>query len=294
MVDLFFLKTFIAVAKFQSFRVAAERNFVTQPAVSQHIRILEKKFDCKLFERQGKKISLTEAGKTLIPYAENILKQYEEAKLRIGETNNKHNGTIRIATIYSIGFHELQKKVHSFLRKYPKINIHLEYCHNNAIYEMILNRTIDFGFVAFPKKTAGVVVRTFSSDKMILAQSSEHRVIPKKKTSLECLNRKKFIAFSYSTPTGKAIHQLLRKNQIFPEVVHEYDNIETLKSAVLLGMGCAIVPKSTIAQELKNGNLETINVNELNLTRPLGLLHPEGRIFTKSTQTFYDMMLENK
>ncbi|VAX37441.1 hypothetical protein MNBD_UNCLBAC01-1079 [hydrothermal vent metagenome] len=290
MVDLFFLKTFVSVAKFSSFRVAAERNFITQPAVSQHIRILEQKFKSKLFERQGKRISLTAAGKIFLPCAENILKQYEEAKIQIGEINNKYTGTIRIATIYSIGLHELQKKLRSFLRKYPQVDIHLEYCHNNTIYEMILNRTIDFGLVAFPRKTPGIISKQFSDDNLVLIQSPHHPVINKKTISLKNLNYEKFIAFAHNTPTGKIIHKLLRKENVLPKIVHEYDNIETLKSAVQIGMGCAIVPKSTVAQELKTKTLEMIKVTDLSLTRPLGILHPEGKTFTKSSKTFYAMM----
>jgi len=293
MVDLFFLKTFASVAKFNSFRIAAERNFITQPAVSQHIRILEKKFGTKFFERQGKKISLTEAGKIFLPYAENILKQYEEAKLRVDETNNNHNGTIRIATIYSIGLHELQQKVRSFLRKYPQVHIHLEYGHNNTIHEMILNRIIDFGLVAFPKKIPGIISKNFSNDKLILVQSPQQKIFTTKKISLKAIHQKKFIGFDFSTPTGKAIHQLFRKINVFPDIIHEYDNIETLKSAVQLGMGCSIVPKNTVKQELKANTLEAIQVDDLALTRPLGILHPDGKIFTKSSRTFYEMMTSN-
>ncbi len=291
MVDLFFIKTFVSVAKFNSFRVAAERNFITQPAVSQHIRILEQKLGSKLFERQGKKTSLTEGGKIFLPFAENILKQYGEAKLRITETNHKYTGTIRIATIYSIGLHELQKKVCSFLRKYPGVNIHLEYCHNNTIYEMILNRTIDFGLVAFPKKSPGIVSKIFSEDKLILVQSSQQKILNKKKIYLKDMHQKRFIGFDFSTPTGKSIHQLFRKKKIFPEIVHEYDNIETLKSAVKIGMGCAIVPKNTITQELKDGSLEAIQAEDLFLRRPLGILYPTGKIFTKTSKKFYDTLL---
>ncbi len=292
MVDLFFIKSFVSVAKTGSFRITAERNFITQPAVSQHIRILEKKFGLSLFERQGKRISLTPAGRIFLTYAEDILKQYAEAKMRMQETVNHFNGTIHIATIYSIGLHELQPIVRRFLRKYPKVNIHLEYHPNNTIYEMILNRSIDFGLVAFPKKSASLISRTFDTNKLVLVQSPERPIISKRSISLKDLNQIRFINFALSTPTGKVIHELFRTKKTYPNVIHEYDNIETLKSAVELGMGCGIVPRNTIIQELKNKTLEIIPVKDLTLTRPLGILHPKGKTFTKSTKTFYEMMLK--
>ena len=292
MVDLFFIKTFVTAAKTSSFRVAADRNSVTQPAVSQHIRILERKLDTTLFERQGRKVCLTHAGKTFLPYAENILKQYEEAKMRIKESENKFKGTIRIATIYSIGLYELQPTIKVFFRKYPDINLHIEYQHNASIYEMVLNRTIDFGLVAFPQPRNGIVTKTFLEDKLVLVQPPMHRIVKKRKLSLKDLDGLAFIAFSALTPTGKAIGQFLSNHNIYPDIIHEYDNIELIKSAVILGMGCALVPQHTITRELKERSLETISVDGLDLKRPLGLLYPEGKVFTKSTQAFCEIMLK--
>src|SRR3989338_1461221 len=157
MIDLSFIKSFVAITKTGSFRMAAERSNITQPAVSQHVKILERQMKTMLFERHGKKVSLTPAGKTFLPYAESILKQYEEAKMSVRETQNEFKGTIRIATIYSIGLYELRTVINRFLQKYPKINLHFEYQHNDAIYEMVMNRAIDFGLVAFPQEKAGIV-----------------------------------------------------------------------------------------------------------------------------------------
>src|SRR3989338_2136498 len=156
LVDLFFLKTFVTVTRTQSFRVAAERHHITQPAVSQHIQILERKLGVRLLERRGKSFSLTQAGRIFLTYAENILKQYEEAKMRVLETNNEFRGTIRIATIYSIGLYNLKPVIQKFFKKYPDIDLHIEYQQSASIYEMILNQTVDFGLVAYPQEKAGV------------------------------------------------------------------------------------------------------------------------------------------
>lgn len=292
MLNLFFIKTFVSAAKIGSFRIAAERNFITQPAVSQHIRALEKTMGCALFERRGKKLFLTSAGKVFLPCAENILKQVEEAKMLVGEAMHHFNGTIRIASIYSIGLYELQPTVRKFLKKYPQIDIHIEYFHNNVIYEMVSNRTVDFGLVAFPRKAHGVIAKVFDEDWLVLVQSPHHRTIKKRKVTLSELNQINFIGFSHGTPTGKAIAQFLDARGVHPKIVCDYDNIETLKSAVIMGRGCAIVPKNTIVQELKDRHLEIIPLKEMDLKRPLGILHPAGKMFTKTTGTFYEMMLK--
>lgn len=292
MVDLFYLKTFVAVTRTRSFRVAAERNFVSQPAVSQHIRVLEKKLGAALFERRGKNVALTRAGETFLPYAENILKQYEEAQTRVRELDNKFGGTIRIATIYSIGLYELQPVIKQFLKKYPEVNLRVEYHQNAAIYEMVAGRVIDFGFVAFPQKRSGVVAQTFAQDELVLAQSPQQRVIPRKTIALKDLEGAKLIGFAAGTGTGKVIQHFFAAKKIRPDIRHEYDNIELIKSAVVLGLGCALVPRKTILRELNDKTLETVEVKGLAIKRPIGVLYPGNKVFTKTTRTFYEMLTQ--
>src|ERR1039458_552333 len=124
MVDLFFIKSFIAVAQTGSFKLAAQRNNITQPAVSQHIRILEQLFHCSLFERSSRKTILTPAGKVFFIYAQQMLDSYQNACNEIDKVNNQSIGSVSIASIYSIGLYQLKPTIQHFLKKYPKINIH--------------------------------------------------------------------------------------------------------------------------------------------------------------------------
>lgn len=292
MIDLFYLKTFVAAARTRSFRVAAERNFISQPAVSQHIRLLEKRLGTVLFERRGKQVLLTAAGEVFVPYAENILKQYEDAKMHVRELENKFGGTIRVATIYSVGLYELKPVVQQFLKRYPQVTLHLQYQDNAAIYEMIRNRTIDFGMVAFPEKKDGIEMRTFAQDDLVMAQSPQKRLINRPRIALEQINGTNLIAFAPSTPTGRVIQRFFENKGIRPNILHEYDNIELIKSAVVLGLGCAIVPRKTILRELKEKTLEMVGVEGLNVKRPIGVLYPTGKVFTKTTRTFYEMLAQ--
>lgn len=293
MVHLVFIKTFVDIARTGSFRMAAEKNFMTQPAVSQQVRQLEEKLGAQLLERQNKKAYLTPAGKIFLTHAETILKQYEEAGARIHEASNpaQVQGPIRLATIYSIGLYELQPIVRKFLRQYPKVELHLEYQPFDKIYELVSNRAIDFGLVAYPERRYGIVTETFAEDQLVLVQSPHHPVLKKKAPSLSDLNGVKFVAFSAGTPTRIAIDNYLRSRGVFPAVVSEYDNIETLKSSVDLGIGCSILPRKTIQKEIKEGTIEVIPSVKINLTRPLGILYPKGKVFTSGMQIFYEMML---
>lgn len=293
MFNLCFLKTFVALAKTKSFRSAAHINSITQPAVSQQIRVLENKLNTTLIEFSGKSVNLTHAGETFLPYAENILNQIEEAQLQINEQANTYTGTIRIATIYSIGLYRLQALIKRFLKKYPKVSINLEYYHNNIIYEKILNRTVDFGFVAYPKNKDGLISKVFTEEKLLLVQSSERPAFKKNIIESKDLKDCKFVALSETTPTGKELSRIFKQKAIHLNIVHEFDNVETLKSAVLVGMGCAFVPEIILTDDLQYKNLIVVKVKGMELKRPLGILSPKGRCMTKAKQRFYDLVLPN-
>ncbi len=289
MIDLFFIKSFIAVAQTGSFRLAAQRNNITQPAVSQHIHILEQKFQCSLFERSSRKTVLTPAGRVLLVFAQQMMDSYQNACAEIEKMNNLFIGSIRIASVYSIGLYQLKPIIQRFLKAYPKINIHLEYCHHNLVYQMVQDRLVDFGMIAFPKEIKGLQIKIFKYDRLVLVQSPKHRFFKKnEKGALKKLNNMNFVGIDSRTPTGGAINQFFKAHQVRVNLVKEYENIETIKDAVEIGLGCSILPKTTIAQELKGSLLEIVPLQGFNLKRPLGLVHSDKKTFTKAAKIFLE------
>lgn len=291
MVNLFFLKTFVDVVKNGSFSIAAERNFITQPAVSQHIKIIEQKLGAHLLQRKSKKVCLTAEGETFFKFAVNILELYTEAKQRVKELQPGQNETIRIISIYSIGLYRIQQVVRRVLKKYPYTNFQVEYAHSNYIYEKIFDQSADFGFVAYPEKKRGLMMHVFAQEKLVLVQSRQRPVLKQKNISLADLNEKKFLAFSSKSPTGSHISDFLKSKSTHPRIVHEYDNIETLKNSVELGLGCAFLPESAVQKELQKCIFEIVSIKKLQLKRPLGIICLDGKTFTKAGQNFYNMFL---
>lgn len=294
MIDLFFVKSFVSVAQTGSFRLAAARNNITQPAVSQHIRTLEKNLNCSLFERSSKKTMLTPAGKIFLVYAQQMLDSYQTAKNEIEKVNNLSVGSIRIASIYSIGLYQLKHVIQKFLKHYPQINIHLEYCPPNQIYQMVQDKSVDFALVAFPKDIKGFTYKIFTYDQLVLVQSPKFRVIKGRKTTLKKLNNINFVGFDSTTPTGTAINHFLKNNRIQLNIVKEYSNIETIKNSVEVGMGFSILPKTTILQELDSKTLEIISVEGMDLKRPLATVYSDNKVFTKATKIFLDSIQNTK
>lgn len=294
MVHLDCLKIFVDVAEKGSFRASAEKNFMTQPAVSQQIRQLEEKLGTTLFERQNKRVFLTESGRNFLPYAQKILKQYAEAKLSFNRCDVNVPCIIRIATIYSIGLHELKPVIKRYLKVFPQVEFHLEYHPFHKIYDMVFNREIDFGLVAFPFKRHGIVTEIFEEEELVLVQSHDYPVLKGKVCRWTDLHGAKFVSFASGTPTRDAIDQYLSSHKICPLIFSEYDNVETLKSAVELGIGCSIIPKNAIRQDLKEKVLDIIPSVKIDLKRSLGILYPKGKTFSKCTQTFYEMVMDGR
>lgn len=292
MVNLFFLKTFVDAVKTGSLRSSALKNFVTQPAVTQHIRLLEKKLGCELFERHHKKIILTPCGKRFFECAEQILDIYAKATVSLEEIQNHSQNLIRIATIYSIGLYRLKSVITRYLELFPAVDIQLEYQPVNKVYELIAGGSLDFGFVAYPQKKTGLVAKVLAHEEMVLVQSKKSPVIDKKRIAIKELDRIPLLFFSHETPTYMAIVKLLKKNGVRPHIIHEYSNIETLKSAIELGLGCSIVPKDCVRADVERKMLEIVHLEGLELTRPIGVLYPKGRILSPTLQTFSDVLMD--
>lgn len=289
MVDLFFVKSFIAVAQTGSFRIAAQKNNITQPAVSQHIHILERELHCSLFERSSRKTILTPAGKVFFIYAQQMLDAYQNASTEIEKMNHLSIGSVRVASIYSAGLYQLKPVMRHFLKKYPKINIHLEYCHHSAVYQMVKDKQVDFGIIAFPKEKAGFQFKIFTHDRLALIQSPKHRFFKKnEQVAIKRLNNINYVGIDTSSPTGVAINHFFRDHQIKINLVRDYDNIETVKNAVEVGLGCSILPQTTILKELKDSTLELIHLRGFDLKRPLAIVHRNNQALTKAAKIFLE------
>src|SRR5918912_379837 len=148
------LKIFCDLVETDSFSQAAERNFVTQSAVSQQVRSLEEKFKRRLLERvRGRReVRLTNAGEVFYRESRNVLAAYDRLQESLRELSGTVSGTVRVATVYSVGLHELPPVVRRFMELYPEAKIDLEYARTTRIVREVLAGTTDLGVVAYPEK----------------------------------------------------------------------------------------------------------------------------------------------
>ena len=285
------LKIFRDLVDNESFSKAAKFNNITQSAVSQQLRSMEKHFNVLIVDRSHKQFRLTREGRSLYVAARDILNRYEQVSSEMQEMRKVMSGTVHVSMIVSIGLHELPPYVKRFMQEFPHVNVRIEYRRSNLVYEDVFSSTADFGLVAFPQKYRQVEIIPFMEDQLVAICSPKHKLAGKKEIELADLQGCRFIGFDQDIPTRKALDQFFREQRIELEPSMEFDNIETLKRAVEVDAGVALVPEGTIRQEIEQGTLVKLKLRDRHVSRPLAILHRKGRVMTPAMKRFLTLML---
>jgi len=280
------LKAFCDLAETESFTKAAQINQVTQSAVSQQISSMERLFKSLLIERSKKKFRLTREGQVLYDYSKQIIQTYDSLFNKLQEIKDIISGTIRVATIYSIGLHELPPYLKKFLKAYPTVNVHVEYRRSNQVYEDVLSNIVDLGLVAYPAREPKLEIVPLRKDTLVLVCHPQHPFAKARAVKLRDLNGQKFIGFEPDIPTRRAIDRVLKAQDVTVQHVMEFDNIETVKRAVEIDAGIAIVPRGTITQEVSKQTLAEIKIDDVELFRPLAAIHKKNKVLSPAMKQF--------
>ncbi|HEY0428460.1 MAG TPA: LysR family transcriptional regulator [Pyrinomonadaceae bacterium] len=289
------LKVFCDLVDMQSFSLAAERNFVTQSAVSQQVRTLEDKFKRRLLERvRGRReVRLTPAGEVFYRESKNVLAAYDQMQESMRGLVGKISGTVKVATVYSVGLHELPPKVREFMSKFPSAKIDLEYSRMTRVVRDVLNGSVELGIVTFPEPKRGLTIVSMTGDRLVLICPPEHEFAGRKKIKARELGGRDFVFFERDIPTRKATDKILKSYGVEVRKVAEFDNIETIKRAVEVGFGLAIVPQPSVADEEKNNQLAVIQLAEKDWVRPVGVIHRSDRALTLAAKKFVQLLENN-
>ena len=283
-------KIFVDLVETQSFSRAAELNGITQAAVSQMVRAMERHFNALLLDRSQKQFQLSREGMRVYDAAKKVLQQYEKLLSELLEMKKVISGTIRISTIYSIGLYELPPYIKKFRHDYPSVDVRVEYRRSNLVYEDILYNSADFGLVAFPEKVRQIEIIPFRNDQLVLITPPGHPLARRTPVEVTALVGQKFIGLEPDSPTRKAIDRIFRENKIRVEHVINFDNVETVKRAVEIDVGISIVPLVAVLQEVKQGSLVAVHFRGRKFPRPLAILHRKGRVLMPAMRKFIETL----
>lgn len=286
------LKVFCDLVDLESFSLAAERNFITQSAVSQQIRTLEEKFKRRLLERiRGRReVKLTPAGEVFYRESRNVLDAYDRLQESLRGVVGKIGGTVKVATVYSVGLHELPSKVREFMTKFPAAKIDLEYSRTTRVVRDVLSGAVELGVIAFPEARRGLTITPMADNRLVLVAPPDHKFASRKKIKVADLNGEDFVHFERDVPTRKAMDKIFRANGVEVRRVAEFDNIETIKRAVEVGFGLAILPETAVIEAQRAGTLAVIQLSERYWLRTVGVIHRSDRNLSLAATKFLQLL----
>ena len=280
------LKMYCDLADSQSFTKAAQINGITQSAVSQQITSLEKTFKSLLIERSKKHFRLTREGQVLYDYSKQITRIDELLRSKLQELKDLISGNIQVATIYSIGLHELPPYITKFMKNHPTVNVHVEYRGYKQVLEDVMSNVVDLGLIAYPVKNPKLEIVPFGKDPLVIICHPHHPFAKKKSIKLKELSGQEMVGFESDIPTRKAIDKIMNQYKVVVKYVMEFDNIETLKRAVEIGAGISIVPQATVSQQIAQKTLSSVVIEDGQFFRPIAAIYKKSRFLTPVMKEF--------
>lgn len=286
------IRNFYEVAVCKSFTVAAEKLFRTQPAISTQVRLLEEELGQKLFDRIGKKVSLTQAGELLFGYAVRLIQLHDEAKLAITELNASPRGKVHIGANESTCLYVLPQIFALYKSKYPDVQISIYRNFSSKVLDKVLDNQLDFGIVTLPVAERNLHVIPIAEDEMGLITSPDHPLAVKTSLWLEEAIPYPFIFHKVGT-TRERLMKIFGQQWNKLNISMELASIETIKKFVSIGMGISIVPQSYVSSEIQQGILHLATIKDANLVRKLGLIYRKNHYLSKACRVFLEVVEES-
>ena len=280
------LRGFMTIAQAGSFTKAAEALFLTQPALSLQIKNLEAELNEKLFERHGKQLLLTDAGRVLLERAEQILELLDLTRQEVEALHGLHGGRLTIGANDSFCLYLLPKLIQFFQERFPKIELRFNNRHSADVVKLVANGEVDFGLVTMPVLDARVTVEPLFWREDVAICHPTHPLTEMGDIRLEDLIAYPFLTLETGSTSRALLDHMLAKSG-FAASIREMGNVEVIKSFVAINLGVAIVPGFTIEEELKTGQLYAIRLPWLSarsvgiVQRRKGYLSPAGQMFIK-------------
>ena len=272
------LSAFITVSEKQSFSKAGELLFITQPAVSKRIAALETELNTRLFDRIGKQVQLTEAGRALLPSALRILAELEESKRAIGNLNEKVSGKLRIATSHHIGLHRLPPVLRAFTRKFSDVDLDIQFMDSEEACNCVLKGKVDLAIATLPEQDwPQLQSQVIWHDPLDIVISAEHPEASSSQIDVSQLSKIPAILPSQNTFTRELLENALGLNHQNLNIAMETNYLETIKMMVSIGLGWSVLPISMVSSDIT-----ILHIKGIEFERLLGVVSHQHRTLSNA------------
>jgi DNA-binding transcriptional LysR family regulator len=287
------LKLFRDIAQTHSFSRGASMNGVSQSAASQHVQELERSLGVELLDRSTRPLTITSAGKLYVEYCRDILRRKDDFEAALQRIKEEVEGTLRVASIYSVGLSEMVEIEREFSLRQPEAKLQVQYLRPEKIYEAVAGGEADLGLISYPETRRDITVIPWRQEEMVLAVSPLHSLAHRGgaigPAELDGLD---FIAFDDDLPIRRHLDRFLKENGVEVNIALHFDNIQMIKEAVIHNVGISIMPFRTMREDIERGRLAAVRIADATLFRPLGIVHRKKKRFHRVAQAFLDLLRE--
>jgi DNA-binding transcriptional LysR family regulator len=284
------LSAFLAVAREASFSRAAGQLHLSQPAVSKRVSLLEQQLGHRLFDRVGRRVALTEAGRTLVPHAERVLEHLDDGRRALSHLSASVSGRLSIGTSHHIGLHRLPPVLRRFTRRHPAVDLDIHFMDSEVACDAVLKGRLELGIVTLPlEPIENLEARLVWPDPLAAVVAPGHALAKRRRVRLKDLAAYPAVLPDERTYTHRIIKAELEKLGVAPRVRLATNYLETLKMLVAIGLGWSVLPRSML-----DASIKALRIPELKLQRELGVVQHRRRTVSGAAQALIRMLLAER
>ncbi|RKN86652.1 selenium metabolism-associated LysR family transcriptional regulator [Paenibacillus ginsengarvi] len=289
------LHIFYTVAEKGSFSMAAQALHMTQPAVTMQVQSLEDYFGTKLFQRSTKKIELTEAGRTLLPFAKRSIDLIKSTDVAMSKFTHMLEGRLQLGASLTIGEYILPRLLGPFSREYPSISVSLKVMNTTQILEEIFGHQLTFGLVEAPIHHPDVKTEVVLNDELMLIVHADHPLAEQEVITLDDVQLYPFILREQGSGTRQVMEQELQRVGFGTDrlkIVMELGSTGAIKSAVEAGLGITLLSQAAVRHETALGIFKVKRIEGLTFTRHFYSIFLQAALLPISAVTFLTFLRE--
>ncbi|MCZ6830007.1 MAG: LysR family transcriptional regulator [Gammaproteobacteria bacterium] len=276
------LQAFLLVAEHSSFSRAAEKLHLTQPAVSKRVASLESQLGKALFDRIGRRVTLTEAGAALLPHARAIWQNLRQAEQSIRDLSGEVAGSLLLGTSHHIGLHRLPPILRRFSNTYPQVKLDIGFMDSEQAYAQIMQGAVELAVVTLAPETDPRMLATpVWEDPLDFMVAEGHPLANSRSVSLEVLSQHPVILPGLNTYTGQIAKKMFDDSGLSLNVAMSTNYLETIRMMAAIGLGWTILPRSMLAPPLRS-----LRIPSLKPQRQLGYIYHRGRSLSNAARAF--------
>ncbi|MBI2204883.1 MAG: LysR family transcriptional regulator [Candidatus Rokubacteria bacterium] len=284
------LRLYCDIVRHRSFSRGAEEHFVTQSAASQAVAQLEGQLGVPLIDRTKRPLVVTPEGTTFFEACREILGAWDKARADVGAVKARVDGTVRVAAIYSLGLHDVSRHMQRFHALYPDARVQLDCLHPHKVVDAVTSGAADVGIMSYPPAMRSLSTVPLRDEPMAFVCHPRHRLARRRTVRPADLNGEAFVAFDPELTIRRAIDRALRQANVKVNIVMAFDNIETIKQAVIIAAGVTILPRHTVQNEVGVGALSVVPLAIPELVRPVGIIHRRQKPLSPAVSRFIQLL----